>query len=109
MAKQITITYNGKEYTLEFTRRSIETMERQGFVASDISKRPMSVLPNLFAGAFIANHKQVRTSLIDEIFQSLKNKDQLIEKLGEMYNEPLEALLDDPDEDEGNAQWGANW
>ena len=37
MAKKLDFTYNGKEYTLEYTRKSIETMERQGFVASEIA------------------------------------------------------------------------
>lgn len=110
MAKQINITYNDKEYTLEYTRKSIERMERQGFVISDIERAPMTSLPVLFAGAFIAHHGSVRTSVIDEIFTKMPDKDTLLEKLSEMYREPFDALMADPEEsDEGNAQWGANW
>jgi hypothetical protein len=50
MAKQITFEFEGKNYTLEFTRKSIETMERQGFVIGDIVDKPMLTLPALFAG-----------------------------------------------------------
>lgn len=33
MAKQIVFTYEDKEYTLEFTRRTVKQMEDEGFVA----------------------------------------------------------------------------
>jgi len=68
MAKQIIFEFEGKEYVLEFTRKSIETMERQGFVASDIVDKPMTTLPALFAGAFLAHHRYVKKELVDEIY-----------------------------------------
>jgi hypothetical protein len=68
MAKQIRFEYDGKEYTLEFTRKSIETMERQGFVASDMVDKPMTTLPALFAGAFLAHHRYIKKELVDEIY-----------------------------------------
>ncbi len=109
MSKKITINFDGTEYTLEFTRKSIETMERQGFVARDMAVRPMSTLPTLFAGAFLAHHRFVKKEIIDTIFSKLTNKDELVEKLAEMYNEPLESLMSDPEESEGNLNWGASW
>ena len=109
MAKTITIEFEGIEYTLEFTRKSIETMERQGFVAREIATRPMSTLPTLFAGAFLAHHRFVKKEVVDTIFSKLTNKDELVEKLAEMYNEPLETLMSDPEESEGNLKWGASW
>lgn len=109
MAKTITIQYEGTEYTLEYTRKSIETMERQGFVVSDIEEKPMSTLPTLFAGAFLAHHRFVKRDVIDAIFAKIPNKGEFIGKLAEMYNEPLEALMDEPEESEGNLSWGASW
>lgn len=44
MAKQIVFTYEDKEYTLEFTRRTVKQMEDEGFVAQDIDRKP-----NIFA------------------------------------------------------------
>ncbi len=94
MSKHIMLEYEGKEYTLEFTRRSIEMLERRGFKISDVTNRPMSVLPDLFNGAFLANHAGTKRKVIDEIFDRISNKQDLIAKLAELYNEPLEALID---------------
>jgi len=110
MAKQISFEYDGKQYTLEFTRKSIEIMERQGFNINDIADKPMTTLPALFAGAFIAHHRFVKRDIIDEIYSKLTNKQELLQKLAEMYNEPLEALMEDPDDNEGNAlNWEASF
>lgn len=109
MNKQLKFTYQDKDYCLEFTRKSVETMERNGFVASDITDKPMTVLPALFAGAFLANHRFVKTDIINEIFSKMTNKSELIGKLSEMYNEPIMALVDEPDEAEGNVNWTASW
>ena len=109
MAKQLKITYGDKEYTLEYTRKSVEAMERKGFVASDIETKPVTVLPALFAGAFYANHRFVKQEVIDEIYSKLTNKSELISKLAEMYNEPIMALVDEPEESAGNVDWTASW
>jgi len=109
MAKTITVTFEGADYTLEFTRKSIETMEKQGFKVTEVAEKPMTMLPALFAGAFLAHHRFVKGEVIDTIFSKMKNKQELVQKLAEMYNEPIEALLGESDESEGNLDWGANW
>jgi len=109
MAKTITLTFDGKEYTLEFTRSTIAEMERRGFRAGDIEDKPMLTLPALFSGAFLAHHRGIKANVVDAIFNKIPDKQQFIQALGEMYNEPLEALIDDPADDEGNAQWSQNW
>ena len=109
MAKTMTVEREGAKYTLEFTRKSIETMEKQGFVIGDIKSKPMSTLPSLFAGAFLAHHRFVKKDVIDAIFETIPKKDEFLEKLAEMYSEPFEALLDEPEESEGNSTWEANW
>ena len=111
MAKQINFEYEGKEYTLEYTRESIKQMEREGFVASDIVNKPMNTLPKLFAGAFKAHHRfDTKQKKIDEIFELFKNKQALVEKLAEMYSEPMETLMDDESIDGGNAiAWEASF
>ena len=109
MSKQLNFVYNGTEYTLEFTRKSVEQMEREGFVADDIQSKPMSMLPALFAGAFKAHHRWVKREVIDEIFSKMTNKGDLIGKLAEMYNEPIMALIDDPAESSENLTWTQSW
>lgn len=109
MAKTISIKYEGTEYTLEFTRKSIELLEKKGFKIAEVTDKPMTTLPAFFAGAFLANHKFVKQEIIDEIFNKITNKEELIGKLAEMYNEPILALMEEPKKSEGNLEWGASW
>ena len=44
-----------------------------------------------------------------EIFSKMSDKENLIAKLAEMYNEPIMTLLDEPSEKEGNVNWTVNW
>lgn len=109
MAKTMTIKYKDREYTLEYTRKSIEIMEKRGFIISDIEDKPVTTFPMLFAGAFLAHHKFVKPDVIDEIFSKIKDKEKLLGKLAEMYNEPILSMMDEPEEDEGNLDWEASW
>ena len=109
MAKQLTMTFDGKEYTLEFTRRTVAEMEKKGFIVSEITDKPMTCLPALFAGAFLAHHRLVKQDVIDKIYSKLTKKEDLIGRLAEMYNEPIMALVEEPEDDEGNVTWTATW
>lgn len=109
MAKQLRFEYEDKTYTLEYTRKTVTEMERNGFIANDITDKPMTVLPALFAGAFLAHHRFVKKDKIDDIFSHMTNKEDLIGKLAEMYNEPITALVEEPEENEGNVSWTASW
>lgn len=109
MAKQLNFTFGNKEYTLEFTRRTVAEMEKKGFVATDVESKPMSTLPALFEGAFLAHHRFEKKETIDKIFSIMTNKEALIGKLAEMYNEPIMSLIEEPEENEGNVNWTATW
>ena len=67
----------------------------------------MTILPDLFAGAFLANHRFVDRKVIDAIFGQMTDKRQLVDTLAKMYNEPIEALMADGDEGNGIA-WTTN-
>jgi len=101
---KINLTYDGKEYTLEYNRQSVRTMEGQGFILEDVTKMPMTMIPLLFAGAFIKNHKGLKRQLIDDIFDAIGNKTELMQALIELYAETLSTLTDDQ-EDQGNVSW----
>ena len=114
MAKQLTINdpTTGVTYTLEYTRKTVEMMEKSGFVADDMERKPMTMLPALFAGAFLAHHRFVKRDVIDNIYVRMNHKDELIAALAEMYNEPLLSLLDEPAQTEGgegNLSWKTGW
>ena len=108
MNKQIAFQFDGKDYTLEFTRNTVRQMERRGFVADDLSTKPMSVLPDLFAGAFLANHPQIKRDKIDSIYNYMGDKQRLVAALVEMYTATIDTLLDEPDEGK-NVVWTPNW
>ncbi|MBQ8766534.1 MAG: DUF5055 domain-containing protein [Clostridia bacterium] len=110
MAKQINFEYKGKEYCLEYTRETVKQMEREGFVAGDILSKPMLSLPKLFAGAFKAHHRfDTKQKVIEEIFDTLTNKGALVEKLAEMYSEPIETLMDDCGDEKNATMWDATF
>ena len=85
-------------------------MEDEGFVAQDIDRKPMTLLPALFAGAFKAHHRFVKQDVIDKIYAGMPHKDELIGTLAEMYNDPIVTLMEEPDEKAvKNVSWEANW
>lgn len=100
---KITFSYNEKEYCLEYTKRSVKAMEDKGFVPAKILEAPMTYLPELFAGAFLANHRFVDKKIIDELYEKMCGKKELVNALIEMYNEPISALTEDADEGNGIA------
>ena len=99
---KIVLTHNNKEYELEYSRATARTMESQGFDINEITSKPMTMIPLLFSGAFIKNHKGTKRSLMDEIYEEIGDKTSLIEALMEMYAETLGALTDN---NEGNVTW----
>ena len=106
MNKKIEFEDNGKKYVLEYNREAIEIMERQGFVASEMVKRPMTMLPLAFQGLFYKNHKDVRKSFIDECYNRFPNKSELIDAIADMISETYNSLTDENvDNEKGNLDW----
>lgn len=101
---KITLNYNDKDYTLEYNRQSVRMMESQGFVLEQISAKPVTMIPMMFSGAFIKNHRGLKRALIDEIYDEVADKSGLLNALMEMYAETLSTLTDEK-EVEGNAIW----
>lgn len=109
MAKQITFTYDGIDYTLEFTRATVKKMERDGFETDNVGRFPLTMLPRFFAGAFLAHHRWTKPDKIEEIFKNFPDKEGLFEKLIEMYNEPINTLVEEPEDDAKKVNWTTSW
>ena len=105
MTEKIKFKYGGKEYVLEFTRQSVEEMERRGFVAEEVLTKPLTVLPNLFAGAFIANHRFTKRKVINEIFKQIDDKGGLLDALAEMYSLVIDEFTDELEKKNKNLTW----
>lgn len=100
----ITIEYNGESYKLGFTRDSIKRMEDRGFDFSKAEQKQISSMFELVEGAFRTYTPRITTDKIMEVWGALKGKDELYKALMEMFKEPL-MVLNDPEEDKGNASW----
>lgn len=110
MAKKITIPYNGKIYTLEFTREVAMGMEKKGFRITEIDNMPFVMITLLLNNAFEANHHAVKDTTRAKIIDSIKGKEnrmKLIRTLAEMYADTYNTLFggDEDEEDEGNPGW----
>lgn len=103
--KQITFSYEGQNYTLEYTRDTVVQMESRGLSREELENHPMNAIPELFYGAFLAHHRYIGQKKTDEILKKMPNKQELLGTLYEMYLEPINALFSDPEESEGNVSW----
>ena len=108
MSKKIEFDYKGRHFTLEFNARTVKEVQSSGFRVDDIGDKPNIMLPLLFKGAFLMHHRGEKASLIEEILLLLGDKENLYTKLLEMYNEPVEALIEEPD-DSVKVEWTGNW
>ena len=109
MSTKITISYQKKNYDLEFSRTTAGQIEDQGFVLEQITEKPMKMIPMLFYGAFLKHNRGISRKLVDEIWDNLVKKsgedgeNGIIGILAEMYAETVNTLTDSKSEDEGNA------
>lgn len=110
MQKEISFEFEGQKYTLTFTRKTVQLMDRSGFNPDDVTAHPATGVPALFRGAFLANHKWVKADLIDRMFEKIPNMNDLVPKLMVMYYEPINEMLEGKEDDpEKNLEWGANF
>lgn len=103
--KKIEFEYKGNKYLLEYNRQAVEYMERNGFVVGELASKPMMMLPMAFQGLFFKNHKSTPVAVIDEIYDSLKEKNSLLQTIVSMLNETYESLQAEPSGKEGNIEW----
>ena len=106
MINPIVLTYDdGREYTLEFTRETIEYAERMGFTLDDLSSKMMTRIPELFHYAFRAHHPQLSKKKTDEIlFNDLGGmSEKLADRLINLYSLPFDTLASE-DENPKNPQ-----
>ena len=104
----IKLTDKGNVYTLEYTKDTIRQMERLGFNIYEYGQRPITDTEQLFFGAFLSKHHQMKNDKKAEIFNRIAKKSELLGKLYSMYVEQVTSLSDEPEETEGNATWEEN-
>jgi hypothetical protein len=80
-------------------------MESEGFNTNEIDSKPMTMIPMLIAGAFKRHHPFTNNKTIDRIYEGIPRKQEFVTQLVEMYNEPLNSLIEEPEEGQGNVEW----
>ena len=93
---------NGREYTLEFNRKTVTKTEQEGLDLNKIESSPMTMIPLLFWGAFLWHHPYMTKEQTDKIlFEGLGGlgKDEL-GRLSELYFEPFHTLFSNEEEAE---------
>lgn len=109
MADCVKLTYDNVTYELTYTRESVKQMENTGFNFLDFvnGSKPATMNPLFFAGAFRARHPKIKRRLVDEIYNHLEKKPELIEVLVDLYSATLDTLVDSAAEtDDGkNVTW----
>lgn len=105
MNTKINLTYKGIDYVLEYDRASVKLLEANNFDITEFLNKPMTNIELAFTGAFIKNHKKTNQTLVDEIYKNCPNKTELMNALVKMIQETYDALMDEPEDNEGNASW----
>lgn len=93
----------GREYTLEFNRKSVEIMERNGFKLD--TETPNTMISELFQGAFRMHHKGMTPDRIREIWEAQRRKDELLTALTKLYMKPLNDLMAEPEGEDDSPTW----
>ncbi len=96
----ITDPDEGKEYTLEFNRKSVVKAEQAGLDVNQLESKSMTMIPLLFWGAFLMHHPHMTRDQTDKIlFDGLGGlgTEEMV-YLGKLYAEPFNTLVANEDE-----------
>lgn len=90
-----------EEYTLEFNKESVIFAERHGFDINELTRFPMTKIPEFFYYAFRMHHKALSRGQTDKILEKLgKLPEGFVERLANLYTVPFEYMVDDDEENE---------
>lgn len=96
----IRFTYDEKDYTLGFNRRTAEQMSDSGFTLDKFADDTVGYRRRLFAGAFLQYHRTTPQNVIDDIWEHFPNKSELLNALVDMYAETVNTIFAEPSEDD---------
>ena len=106
---KINLTYKDRTYTLEFNRNSAALIEKQGFRLNEVESQPVIMVPLLIHGAFIMHHRGLNEEFINNIFDAVAKKSDLVRALMNMYSEVALSYFDDDTEAAEDSGKNAIW
>lgn len=91
----ITDPDEGREYTLEFSRKTVSRAEQAGLDVNQIEAKSMTMIPIMFWSAFLMHHPHMTREQTDKIlFEGLGGlNEQEMSYLGKLYAEPFQTLV----------------
>lgn len=105
MATTIKFEYDGRNYVLGYSRRAVQQMSDSGFTLDKFADDAVGYHKALFTGAFIQYHRNTQRSVIDDIWDNLPNKEELLKVLVEMYSETTSTMFADPKDEAKKVEW----
>lgn len=97
---RVTDNGTGKVYELDFSRESVRFAENRGFAVEEITKFPVTRIPELFYFAFRKNHKNVARSQTDALLEDMGGlSGKVLERLMQLYNQAALTHVIASDED----------
>lgn len=106
MSNPITLDYKGEHYVLEFDRKTVKQLMGNGLNMDYFSNNPIDAIPRLFKASFFKNHRRTTENVKDEIFKLISDKEGLYQALIELYLEPIQELMDEPEDESSKITWG---
>ena len=96
----ITDPDEGREYTLEYSRKSVVKAENAGLDVNQLESKSMTMIPLLFWGAFLMHHPHMTKEQTDKIlFDGLGGlSENEMAYLGKLYAAPFQTLIASEDE-----------
>ena len=85
----------GKEYTLEFSRKTVSKAEQAGLDINQIESKSMTMIPIMFWSAFLMHHPHMTREQTDKILfdgHGGLNEEEMT-YLGKLYAEPFQTLV----------------
>lgn len=97
---RVTDNETSKVYELDFSRESVKFAENRGFAVDEITKFPVTRIPELFYFAFRKNHKNVARSQTDALLDDMGGLSaKVLERLMQLYNQAALTHMISSDED----------
>lgn len=94
----VKFTYEDKEYTLGFNRKTAEAAQRAGLDIDMITTKSLVQVPLLVYWAFQMNHPGIKKKKTDEIYSKIGDKTGLLNALLVDYASTYKDLFEDEDE-----------
>jgi hypothetical protein len=103
--------FDGREFTLEFNRKTVMKAEKAGLNLQEIDSKPMTMVGIMFWAAFLYHHPWITQEQTDKILDeqfggveglgTIENDEgeNLVAHLGRLYSEPFSTLI--PSDEEG--------